>query len=60
MARKTGGGLRSKMPEGKVHITYVKKAGMWCKTWFEDFTQKQEWTVDKPQTEKKEKETSNA
>lgn len=53
MARKTGGGLKSKMKEGKVSIVYVKKARMWCKTWFEydergGATQKQEWTTEKP------------
>lgn len=41
------------MPEGKVSIKYVKRAKMWCKTWFEynDRTgpsQKQEWTMEKP------------
>lgn len=54
MARKQSSGLKSKMPEGVVSIKYVKKAGMWCKTWFEydhrrgTATQKQEWTREKP------------
>lgn len=48
MARKAGGGMRTKMPEGKVSIKYVKRAKMWCKTWFEDFTQRQEWTIEEP------------
>lgn len=35
-------------------VVFVKKAGMWCKTWFEpndrtgEMTQKQEWTMEKP------------
>lgn len=48
MASKTGTGVKSKMPAGKVSIKYVKRAKMWCKTWFEDFAQKQEWTQEKP------------
>jgi len=54
MAQKTGTGLKSKMPEGKISIKFVKKAGMWCKTWFEydhqrgTATQKQEWSKEKP------------
>lgn len=54
MARKIGGGVRTRMPEGKVSIRFVKRARMWCKTWFEydhdrgTATQKQEWSVDKP------------
>lgn len=49
MTRKTGGGLKSKMPEDRVSIKYVKRARMWCKTWFEGFTQKQEWSKEKPE-----------
>lgn len=48
MARKTGGGMKSKMPEGKISIKYVKRARMWCKTWFEDYKQMQEWTLEEP------------
>lgn len=29
-------------------IKYVKKAGMWCVTTFENGVQKQEWFVEKP------------
>lgn len=54
MASKAPVGTKSKMPEGKVSIVFVKKANMWCKTWFEydhtrgTATQKQEWTDAKP------------
>lgn len=54
MAHKASSGSKSKMPEGKVSIKYVKRAKMWCKTWFEydhtrgTATQKQEWTEEKP------------
>lgn len=54
MARKTNVGTRSKMKEGKISIVYVKRARMWCKTWFEydhergTAVQKQEWTTEKP------------
>lgn len=54
MARKTNQGMRSRMPEGKVSIRYVKRAKMWCKTWFEydhtrgTATQRQEWSEEKP------------
>lgn len=34
----------------KTKIKYVRKAGMWCKTTFNDKgEQKQEWFYDKPQ-----------
>lgn len=41
------------MKEGEVKIKWVKKAGLWCKTWFERdnkgvLHQKQEWCVEKP------------
>lgn len=53
MANKSSTNVKSKMPEGKVSIIYVKKAGMWCKTWFEysdkgTVTQKQAWSQEKP------------
>lgn len=48
MASKSGQGIKSKMPEGKVSIKYVKRAKMWCRTWFEGIQQKQEWSVEKP------------
>ena len=36
-----------------VHLVkFVKKANMWCETWFElnkdKFTQKQQWTAEDP------------
>lgn len=55
MPNKASVGVKSRMVEGKVSIRYVKKARMWCKTWFEydhergTATQKQEWTIDKPE-----------
>ena len=58
MASKSGGGTRSKMIEGKISIKYVKRAKMWCKTWFEydhtksTATQKQEWSSEKPDESK--------
>lgn len=54
MPNKANVGMKSKMPEGKVSIKYVKRAKMWCKTWFEydavrgTATQKQEWSQEKP------------
>ena len=53
MASKAGQGMRGAMPEGKVYIKFVKRANMWCKTWFEysdkgTVTQKQEWSAEKP------------
>lgn len=53
MAAKGNRGQASKMPEGKVSIKWVKRANMWCKTWFEysdkgGATQKQEWLATKP------------
>lgn len=54
MASKASSGIRSRMQEGKISIKYVKRARMWCKTWFEydhtkgTATQKQEWSKDKP------------
>lgn len=42
------------MKPGKVSIKFVKRANMWCKTWFEYNektnigTQKQEWYSEKP------------
>lgn len=48
MASKAKNGVRSAMPQGKVSIKYVKRAKMWCKTWFEGASQKQEWTVEEP------------
>lgn len=53
MARKMNTGRKSVMPEGVVSIKWVKRANMWCKTWFEysdrmGATQKQEWSIDKP------------
>ena len=53
MSRKIGQGMKTQMPEGKVSIRYVKKARMWCKTWFDysnkgNIIQKQKWTVEKP------------
>ena len=37
-------------------IKFVKKAGMWVKTWFEEnrgvFTQKQQWAMTKEELEK--------
>ena len=47
-------GIKSKMPEGKVSIVYVKKAKMWCKTWFETndrgvTSQRQDWSTEKPE-----------
>lgn len=32
----------------KEHIKFVKKANMWCRTYWEDDKQQQEWTKDKP------------
>ena len=37
-------------------IKFVKKAGQWCRTYFEqdskgDMIQKQEWSMDKPEGE---------
>lgn len=48
MAHKSGKNLKSKMPEGAVSIKYVRRAGMWCKTWFENGQQKQEWSTKEP------------
>ncbi len=54
MASKSGSGVRSKMKEGKISIKFVKRANMWCKTWFEYDHERgtvkhmQEWTADKP------------
>lgn len=54
MAHKASVGIKSRMPEGKVSVKYVKRAKMWCKTYFEynhdrgTATQRQEWTIDKP------------
>lgn len=37
----------------KPSIKFVKKAGQWCKTtWNEKGEQKQEWSVEKPKEEK--------
>ena len=50
MARKVGQGIKS--VSKVVHVVWVKKAGMWCKTWFDEKgTQKQEWSVEKPTME---------
>lgn len=49
MASKSGRGIPSKMPEGKVSVVWVKKANMWCKTWFEGGKQMQEWSTDRPE-----------
>lgn len=47
MANKTSQGRKS--VSNKVNIKFVKKAGMWVKTWFDEKgTQKQEWTSEKP------------
>lgn len=40
-------------------IKFVKKAGLWCKTWFEKdrtgkYLQKQEWFSEKPKEAKDE------
>lgn len=54
MANKASVGVKSKMPEGKVNIKWVKRAQMWCKTWFQydqergTAKQMQEWTAEKP------------
>lgn len=32
----------------RVSIVWVKRANMWCKTYFEGFKQIQEWSSDKP------------
>lgn len=52
--------LTSKLPtQEKPKIKYVKRAKLWCKTWFEKdnmgrYNQKQEWTVEKPERIKNE------
>lgn len=46
--------MPTKMKEGKVSIKFVKRAKMWCKTWFEYDAQRgtakqmQEWSTEKP------------
>lgn len=45
MARKTNSGKRS--TSTKIHIKYVKRAKMWCKTYFDGDKQIQEWSVEK-------------
>jgi hypothetical protein len=58
MANKASSGIKSRMPEGKVSIKYVKRAKMWCKTWFEydhergTAKQVQEWSTEKPNESK--------
>lgn len=46
MASKQHAGVKS--VSKVVHVKYVKRAKMWCKTWFEGPAQKQEWTIEKP------------
>ena len=54
MANKSSINRKSMMLEGKISIVWVKRANMWCKTWFEHdhtkstATQKQEWSSEKP------------
>ena len=54
MPSKNSSGIKGKMLEGKIYVKWVKRANMWCKTWFEynektgAATQKQEWTSEKP------------
>jgi hypothetical protein len=46
MARKTSTGTKTR--SDKVHIKFVKKAGLWVKTYFNEYKQIQEWSTSKP------------